>query len=299
VFAMDSNGLSANSEGVYFTSNFPVDFTINKERTHSSDPWIVMSRLQGDGNYLDSSGSGAETSGISNGKFDRMTGWMDSGSAMMSWMWKRAPKYFDVCCYNGTGSARTVSHNLGVVPEMMWVKRRDTTGSWMVYHKGLNGGTNPEQYVIYLHVTEAENQGGSGVWNNTAPTSSVFTVNTNNGVNNSSGKYIALLFASVAGICKVGSYTGNNTDGHQIDCGFSSGARFVLIKNTTVSSTNWLVFDTVRGIVAGNDARLYLNATDSENSGTDYIDPYSSGFELTANAQVNYSGSTYIFYAIA
>ena len=97
----------------------------------------------------------------------------------------------------------------------------------------------------------------------------------------------------------MGSYTGNSSDGKQIDCGFSSGARFVLIKNTTVSATNWLVFDTVRGIVAGNDSRLYLNATDSEHSSTDYVDPYSSGFELTANAQVNYSGSTYIFYAIA
>lgn len=291
VFAMDSNGLSANSEGVYFTSNFPVDFTINKERTHTSDPWVAMSRLQGNGNYLDTSSTAAEVSGISNGTFDHMTGWMQSGSAMMSWMWKRAPSFFDVVAYSGTGSARTISHNLGAVPEMIWVKRRDNTASWVVYHKGLNGGTTPEDYVIELNNSSGEYNNTN--WNDTAPTSSVFSVGTANSVNNSSGTYIAYLFATVAGVSKVGSFVADG-NAQNIDCGFSSGARFVLIKKSS-GTFDWRVWDSTRGIVAGDDPYLFLNSTAAEATNGDWIDPYSSGFSITSA----FSNGTYIFYAIA
>ena len=293
VFAMDSNGLSANSEGVYFTSNFPVDFTINKERTHTSDPWVAMSRLQGNGNYLDTSSTAAEVSGISNGTFDHMTGWMQSGSAMMSWMWKRAPSFCDVVAYTGTGSARTVSHNLGVVPEMMWVKRRSGTRSWFVYHSAL-GNTGR----IKLDTTDA-GATGFGDWNSTTPTSSVFSVGSNTNTNGNGETYIAYLFATVAGVSKVGSYTGNGSS-QNIDCGFSSGARFVLIKNADATGS-WILFDTLRGIVAGNDSYLKLDSTSAEGGGYDFIDPHSSGFTVnqTGGVVLSESGQTYIFYAIA
>ena len=75
--------------------------------------------------------------------------------------------------------------------------------------------------------------------------------------------------------------------------------RYVLIKNVDTGSTNWLLFDTVRGINAGNDSLFYFNTSAGPATGTDYIDPYSSGFAVTANAQINNSGDTYIFYAIA
>ncbi len=217
-----------------------------------------------------------------------------AASTAAYWLWKRAPSYFDVVCYTGNQtSGRTVSHNLGTVPEMMWVKRRSDASDWKVYHSALG---NTKHLNLNETIAAATD---SSIWNNTTPTASVFTLGYDIKVNGTNSTFVAYLFATVAGVSKVGSYTGNSSDGKQIDCGFSNGARFVLLKNTTVSNTNWLLFDTVRGIVAGNDARLYLNSTDSEHSGTDYIDPYSSGFALTANAQVNYSGSTYIFYAIA
>jgi len=98
-------------------------------------------------------------------------------------------------------------------------------------------------------------------------------------------------------VSKVGSYSGSNSD-QDIDCGFSSGARFVLIKRTS-STGDWYVFDTERGIVVGNDGTLTLNTTGSESS-EDKVYPYSGGFGVKGNlGQTNQSGSDYIFYAIA
>jgi hypothetical protein len=136
------------------------------------------------------------------------------------------------------------------------------------------------------------------IWNDTAPTSSVFSVGTGGSVNDSGKTYIAYLFATLAGISKVGSYTGTGST-LNIDCGFSSGAKFVLIKRTN-DTNNWTLFDTARGIVAGNDPYLYLNTTDAQVNAADYIDPYSAGFSLTGvSSLTNENGSTYIFYAIA
>jgi hypothetical protein len=116
--------------------------------------------------------------------------------------------------------------------------------------------------------------------------------------------YIAYLFATLPGISKVGSYTGDGTSNSSkvIDCGFTSGARFVIIKAATGEANNWFLFDTERGIVAGNDSGLKIDRPNAANS-LDYIDPHNSGFIVgaasnTVNA-VNVSGVTYIFYAIA
>ena len=218
--------------------------------------------------------------------------WNGNVSSYMLWGWKRAPSYFDVVAYTGNGTAgRTVSHNLGVAPEMMWVKRREATGSWMVYHKGLNGGTNPEQYVMYLNDTQAPDQ-TNGPWNYTAPASSVFTLGNNNGVNNSSGNYIAYLFASLDGVSKVGSVSHSGTT--NVDCGFSNGARFVMLKRYDAGS-NFFVWDTVRGIVAGDDPYLRLNSANGEITNTDFVDPLNAGFTISDA----FTDGDYIFYAIA
>jgi hypothetical protein len=118
-------------------------------------------------------------------------------------------------------------------------------------------------------------------------------------VNQSGYNYVAYLFATVAGVSKVGSYTGTAAT-LQIDCGFTGGARFVLIKRTD-STGDWYVYDTARGIVSGNDSYLLLNSTAAEVTNTDYVDTYSAGFELssTAPAGLNANGGTYIFLAIA
>ena len=217
-----------------------------------------------------------------------------SANTYINYLFDRAPSFFDVVCYTGTGANRTVSHNLGAVPELMLVKARSTAGySWCVYSATL-GPT----YVAFLNLTSAFSS-GAVQWNSTTPTSSVFSLSNNVAVNNSGTTYVAYLFATCAGVSKVGSYTGTATT-KQIDCGFTAGARFVLIKRTD-STGDWYVWDSARGIVAGNDPYLLLNSTAAEVTSTDYVDTYSAGFEIssTAPAAINASGGTYIFLAIA
>jgi hypothetical protein len=212
-------------------------------------------------------------------------------------MWKRAPGYFDAVAYTGNQTAgHSISHNLGVAPEMIWVKKRDGAADWRVYHSGI-GATK------YLTLnTTAASATHTTLWNDTAPTDSVFTLGTESSVNTSGSDYIAYLFASLPGISKVGSFTGNGGS-QTIDCGFTSGARFVLIKRVSATS-NWLVFDTERGIVSGNDPYLFLDASDAEDpyGSFDEIDPHPSGFTFNYNPAgfaLNGSGSELIFYAIA
>ncbi|NDD55077.1 hypothetical protein EBZ39_14640 [bacterium] len=143
--------------------------------------------------------------------------------------------------------------------------------------------------------------GGSSItpWNSTTPTNAVFSVGTNAGTNASGGTYVCYLFATCPGVSKVGSYTGTGTT-QTINCGFTGGARFVLIKRTD-STGDWYVWDSARGIVAGNDPYLLLNSTAAEVTNTDYVDTYSAGFEIssTAPAAINANGGSYIFWAVA
>jgi hypothetical protein len=209
------------------------------------------------------------------------------------WSFRRAPGFFDEVCYTGTGSARTITHNLGVAPELMIVKQRDSTNPWRVY-------SAPTLATTFLALnTDAATTTSSANWNDTLPTSSVFTVGTSSGVNVSGGTYVAYLFATLAGVSKVGSYTGTAA-AQTINCGFTGGARLVIIKRTD-STGDWYVWDTARGIIAGNDPYLLLNSTAAEVTNTDYIDPVSSGFELssTAPAAINASGGSFIFFAVA
>jgi hypothetical protein len=277
----------------------PADLNIQGYRSGSSFNAAVYDRLRNN-KYLITNTTSAEAS-VSGNFWDNMAGFREVASAqdttLISWTWKRAPSYFDVVAYTGNSVAgRNINHNLGVAPEMMWVKRRSDANNCTVYHKGLDA-TAPEDYGIYLDDT-AQRADSVNFWNDTAPTSSVFTVGAASKTNANTATYIAYLFATVAGVSKVGSYTGNGSANHQIDCGFSSGARFVLIKRTD-SSDGWKVHDSVRGIVAGNDPFLELNNTNAENSSFDLLDPYSSGFAVNNYAGWNASGGSYIFYAIA
>ena len=172
---------------------------------------------------------------------------------------------------------------------MLHLKCRNAVEDWNVYHKDLGSG----KYLV-LNKTDAEATATSK-WNDTDPTASVFSLGTHINVNGSGKTYVAYLFSSLAGVSKVGSFTatGNDVD---VDCGFSNGARFVLIKRTN-SADDWFVFDTTRGIVAGNDKRLKLNSTAAEAT-ADNIDPLSSGFTMTAGI-LGSAGNTFIFYAIA
>ena len=290
VFAVDYGGNSPLS----FVSGFPVDMAI-LGRTGSTYPKFNWGRLFGD--RLDTSSADAQATGSSAFPLDSNTqtgnGW---GAADIAWMFKRAPGFFDVVAYTGTGSTTTVSHNLGVVPELVITKSRSQALGWVVWTTSL---TNTD-YWIRLDSTMAQSNSPVG-YGGTFSASNYTIANTGpyNALNNSGSTYVAYLFATLAGVSKVGTYTGTGAD-LNVDCGFSAGARFILIKRTD-STGDWYVWDSARGISAGNDPYLLLNSTAAEVTSTDYIDPLSSGFTVTSSAPaaLNASGGTYIFLAIA
>lgn len=221
------------------------------------------------------------------------------------WNFRRAPGFFDEVCYTGTGSQTTLNHNLGVAPEMIIVKSRSRTGEdWPVYHTGL-GTTIGSRNLVYVNknLAATTNADGPACFGNgttiVAPTSSVFTVGTQTLTNAFPDTYVAYLFASCPGVSKVGSYTGNGSS-QTINCGFTGGARFVMIKRTD-STGDWYVWDTARGIVSANDPRLSLNSTAAEVTTDDSIDPDNSGFIVNqvSATNINVSSATYIYLAIA
>jgi hypothetical protein len=175
----------------------------------------------------------------------------------------------------------------------MIFKQRDIGGYWMVYPVQLGN-----KYLV-LQLTNAVANGFTGLWNNASPTASTFPLGTGGDCNQNGGTYVAYLFATVAGVSKVGSYTGNGAS-QTIDCGFSAGARFILIKRTD-STGDWYVWDSARGIVAGNDPHLSLNTAAAEVTTDDSIDPDSSGFIVNqvAATNINVSSASYIFLSIA
>jgi hypothetical protein len=290
----------------FYTSGFPVDMAFHKVVTNSSSTFVLGSRLTQGKGLVTSSTAAEITEGDQ--QYDYMTGWNTETSTntnKYSWMWKRAKGYMDVVCYSGNGSARTVPHSLSVIPEMMWVKSRDIvfngtsyTSNWGVYHKDISVSAamplnTGDRGTAWLATT---------FWNDTAPTATVFSLGAGAGAtvtNNPYGTYIAYLFATLAGVSKVGSYTGNGSN-QTIDCGFSAGARFILIKRTD-DDGDWFFWDSVRGIVAGNDPHLSLNTTAAEVTNDDSVDPHNSGFIVNqvSATNINVSSGTYIFYAIA
>ena len=284
-----------------FVSNFPVDMGMSRN-VLSGTEMQLGSRLTGD-KYLRTPLSNAEATTSDWGGWDSMNsvslGFSKSAESPVEkygWLWRRAPGYFDVVAYKGTGgSTNTISHNLGVVPEMMWVKRRDGSDVWWVYHKDMTG--TPHNAYMRIDATAAVVTNNDAGFGNTAPTATQFTVG---GFPAGSGQaHIAYLFASTDGISKVGSYTGTGSN-INIDCGFSNGARFVLLKRTD-NAASWYLFDSERGIVADNDPKINLDTTAAQATNTDYIDPLSSGFTITSTAtnELNQNGGSYIFYAIA
>ena len=216
-------------------------------------------------------------------------------------MFKRAPGYFDVTTYTGTGGAHdtaplTVNHNLGVAPELIIVKDRDRTKDWKVWTTSIGdtqlGNLNGTPNAAWASDFEIKDVTAT---NFKVGTDGAFTSTNHNG-----DDFVAYLFATRPGVSKVGTYQGNNgTTTIDIDCGFTNGARFVLIKDTTYTG-DWYVWDSVRGIVSGTDPILKINTTDTELLSSDWIDPLSSGFQVsTAGTTVNSLNHTYLFLAIA
>jgi hypothetical protein len=285
--------------------NFVVDSAWIQSRQSGWQASKIFDRLRGANRLVYSNTTAAEVSvadttlnsfasnvGFSLGNDENGYSVNTSGQTYINYTFQRAPSFFDEVCDTGTGVGRTINHNLGVVPQLMIRKRRNSTSNWCVY-------PNDITQVLFLDATNAFGTNGATYWNSTTPTSTVFSIGTNTDVNITGGTYVTYLFATCPGVSKVGTYTGTGAT-QTIACGFTAGARFVLIKRTD-STGDWYVWDSARGIIPANDPYLLLNSTAAEVTGTDYVDTTAVGFDITstAPAAINASGGTFIFLAIA
>jgi hypothetical protein len=321
------------SSGLALNSGIVSDTYLVKRRTGASSGWKWMQRLisypsigsYGPPTALDSASTAAE-SGAATWSFSRNQNyntdyfeaaqdgsgnWFVNGSTYINYALRRAPGFFDVVCYTGTGSATNITHNLGVAPELLIIKRRTSSGgtftdNWAVWTKHATPQQNDYSTSLNLNTAWSNEQGGGQVlyWGASQfgtpnMTSTTFSIGTYADVNANAATYVAYLFASVAGVSKVGTYTGDGSS-QTINCGFTTGARFIVIKR--IDTTNgWYVWDTARGIVSGNDPWLNLNATSTEIGTSDSVDPDNTGFIVNQLIQtdINANGGKYLFLAIA
>jgi hypothetical protein len=229
-------------------------------------------------------GAGATDGGICN----------DTGINYGNWLLKRAPGFFDEVCWTGVGGVSSLTHNLTVSPELIIVKSRADSAEWFVWHSSFTNS----QYM-FLNRTDASYTGGD-YFGSSAPvaTSTIFKVGPNSDTNGTKN-FVAYLFATCPGVSKVGTYSGNGST-QAIACGFTGGARFVLIKRTNTSG-EWYVYDTARGMTTLTSPNLRLNSTAAESATLGSVTTTTGGFTVDATvlSAVNNSGSSYIFMAIA
>jgi len=301
--------------GTQITTNFAADTIIGKYRTDILGN-IVIDRLRRMANEntasqesrLETNNTNAEDNGSSFNPIAYQvwnTGYK-VGSSLGSvsnvfYSFRRAPGFFDVVCYTGDGTfPRQVQHNLAVPPEITIIKRRSAAGTnWIVtYFNGTSVTYSSASWDFAINTTAVP--GNTSTNSSWLPTSTYFVPLQSGAADNAAGStYVAYLFASCPGVSKVGSYTGTGAL-QTINCGFTGGARFVLIKRTD-STGAWYVWDSARGISSGNDPYFLLNSSAAEVTGTNYVDTTSVGFQVTAAAPagLNANGGTYIFLAIA
>ena len=295
VFAMDTGTGSGTETIPDFDTTFPVDFALSRNPTSTGD-WYTSGRLI-QTKYLLTQTSGAQASG-SWAVFDSNLGWGTGfGSSMYSWMWKRNAG-FDVVTYKGNGGTaggRQITHSLGQKPQMMWIKHRGSSNyDWTVYHEGLDNGSSPEEKYLTLNENYAEGD-LANIWNDMAPTSSHFIIGSNDRVNNGSQQFIAILFASVDKISKLGYFTGDGTSNRVITTGFQP--RMLIIRPVDTAE-NWWVLDTTRGWGSGDDKFLKLDTSDAQAT-YDFGAPTSTGFNMGDGTVTNANNLKYIYYCHA
>jgi hypothetical protein len=254
--------------------------------------------LDNDGFTLNGSGSGGSIN-VSSRTYAAWN-WLAGGSAssntdgsITSSVSANTTAGFSIVSYTGTGATATIGHGLGSAPKMVIVKQRSTTRNWVVMHSGI-GFTK----YLYLDSNQASNTGN--FFNDTDPSSTVFNVVNDGGVNASSGTYIAYCFAPKKGYSKFGSYTGNGSlDAPFIYTGMK--VSWLMIKRTDTTNS-WVIFDNKRNAFNVVDKHLFANTNDPEDSSANYneVDFLSNGFKLREdNNTINASGGTYIYMAFA
>jgi len=218
------------------------------------------------------------------------------GIANVAWCWKEsATSGFDIVTATGTGSAKTIAHSLSAVPH--WIISKEKSGSvndWTIYHH--KNTSAPETDSLILNETNATDD--QPCWNDTVPTSSVFSVGTTSVTNRTDSTYVYYLFSEKQGFSKFGKYTGNgNADGTFVYTGFRPA--FVMIKRTD-STGWWNIIDNKRLGYNALNPRLYPNENGAEDATEAVMDILSNGFKARATSQyINYSGATYVYAAFA
>jgi len=270
----------------------------NRGGSYGRQSW---DRLRGSSKYLDINSFNPEASSspavnfniVQNGTslLGNLSETNAPSATFIQWVFGRAPKFFDEVCYTGTGTNRTVNHNLTIAPEFLIVKDRTSSTFWYGWTPSI---ANTQ---AFLFNNSSEPFTSTTTWNSTSPTASVFSLGTNSDVNGFEDNYVAYLFATCPGVSKVGSYSGTGAT-QTIDCGFTGGARFVFIKRID-STGNWFLWDTARGMVEGTDFYTITNSASADfNSNTVYTTGV--GFQVVStNIELNASGGTYLFLAIA
>ena len=201
---------------------------------------------------------------------------------------------FSIITYTGTGANGTVAHGLGVAPKMVIIKKRSGTDNWIVYHKNLSA---VDRYVM-LDTTDGESA-NSAAFNDTHPTSSVFSLGSFTKSNGDGNTFVAYCFAEKQGYSKFGKYIGNgNADGAFVYTGFKPA--FIMIKFTGGDGQDWFILDSKRSPFNLVDDSLSPSAPDAESTSEANLDFLSNGFKLKmTSVRVNANGSPYIFMAFA
>ena len=201
---------------------------------------------------------------------------------------------FSIVTYTGTGSAATLGHGLGSSPEVVIAKSRSQAYSWIVYHKAAAS----DAHTDYLGLDDADALIDFPMWNDTAPTSTVFSVGTDVAVNNNTKNFVAYCFKEIQGYSKFGSYTGNGyADGAFVHTGFRPA--WIMGKRTS-GGHGWFLFDDVRDNHNPTNQLLEPHLNNAETNDSFDIDILSNGFKLRdSDNAINRSGESYIYMAFA
>jgi hypothetical protein len=297
--------------------SFQPDFVWIKQRSGTQSHCLYDS-VRGVTKQLNSNNTGAEgtyagvssfnTNGFSIGTADNNT----NGATYVGWNWKaggtavtnnvgslsvqvsaNTTSGFSIVTYTGNSTGATAGHGLGVTPAMIIIKNRASTSNWRVWHQSLSSQT---QSYLSLNLRNAASTDAT-IWNNTAPTSTVFSIGNDSSVNTSPNTYVAYCWSEIAGFSKFGSYTGNgSTDGPFVYLGFRP--KFIMMKKSS-SDENWAILDSSRSPNNVTTANLYADLSDAEDS-VARADLLSNGIKFrTTGGQWNLNGATYIYMAFA
>ena len=288
--------------------NFLTSNTTAAEDDNNADGLVQTSTgfiVDGDGQAIGEAGQGANNMAVwcwkANGGTTTTNDASSTGVGSIDSVYQaNTTAGFSIVTYTGAASGSTgftIAHGLGVVPKLIIVKNRDSTYPWEVFH-GFERGDGARHYGVSLDDTHVQNNSDT-YWNDTNPTSTVFSVRESDTTNKNGDKFVAYCFSEIQGYSKFGGYTGNgNADGPFIYTGFKPA--WLLIKRVDGGTGTWLLSDNQRDPINATNKILKPNVNNVENTGYWYVDYLSNGFKVRlTDAEINGNGHTMIYMAFA